>query len=223
MRRGRRPVDPTADRISPDARLRTGEGTLCAGPSCPPAHTDSTMTSRLDLPDQAPHERRASVPSGWLGAWYCSWPLLAAAWMIFDGSGWRDGFFWVFFLGALAYGTYHTAHRRRNRVDVIGTHVRLTSRGKVTDFEASDIRALNWAYGNWTSFSPTVDWTTLGVTLSDGREFHVELVLPRWRDQRRALRRLADALPTIDWTIRWPYSVFKRDRVWNSTEGRAPR
>ena len=224
MRRGRRPVSPIAAGIGPDARLRMGEGTLGAGPSSTPAHTDSTMTSRLNLPDQAPHEGRASVPGGWLGAWYGCWPLLAVAWMIFDSSGGSDGFFWVFFLGAFACGGYYMLRRRRNRVDVVGTHVRLVSRGKVAEIETSDICALNWQYGFWTSFSPATHWATFGVTLSGGREIDVELHLLRWREQRKAFQRLADTLPPMDWTIRWPYSVLpKRDRIWNSAEGRVPR
>ena len=144
--------------------------------------------------------------------------------MMFDSSNGADRFFWAFLLGAIACGGYYTLHRQRNRVDIVGTRVRLVGRGGVAEFEASHIRALDWYYGFWTSFSPTAGWTLFVVTLSDGRKLDVELALLRWREQRTAFQRLADALPPMDWTIRWPYSVLpKRDRIWNSAEGRVPR
>ena len=175
-----------------------------------------------------PREQRASVPRGWLGVLYGTWPLLALACLQVNVSGLRSaaeyGGLWLCLALAVARALYWIVLRRRNRVDVVGASIRLVDRGNVVEFDASEIRALYWHYGFWNTYSPTTDWTTFGVTLADGREFYVELVLPRWREQRKAFQRLADALPPMDWTIRWPYSVIpKRDRMWNRAQGRVPR
>lgn len=143
--------------------------------------------------------------------------------------GWRTavsgGFFRVLLAVALARACYWGARRRRNRVEVRGTQVRVVIRGKCTDFEASDIRKLDWSYGFWSlTLDPGENTTGIGLTLSDGRQLDVDLWLPRKREQRKAFQRLAEALPPTEWTVRWPYSVLpKKKRVWHPADGRVPR
>ena len=145
--------------------------------------------------------------------------------MLLDLSGWRDGFVWTFIAAACARALYWGIRRRRNRVEIDGTQVRVVIRGKRTEFEASEIRGLDWWYGFWSlTFDPGEHVSELHVTLSDGRELSVDLLLPRKREQRKAFQGLADALPPMEWTVRWPYSVLpKKERAWHPAEGRVPR
>ena len=173
--------------------------------------------------------RRLIVPKGWLGAWYGTWPLLAIAAINVTEAGRQaaidGGSLQLLAALTLARGAYWGIRRRRNRVEVDGAQVRLVIRGKCVELDVSDIRKIVWCYGVWSlTLDPLEHVTELHLTLSDDRELCVDLWLPRKRGQRKAFQRLADSLPPVEWTVRWPYSVLpKKERMWHPAQGRVPR
>ena len=145
------------------------------------------------------------VPRGLVGSVYGAWPFVAVpmcslfaevSWVSADliGTGAACG---------AVRASLWARQRRRNRVVLGPRTLELTAEGQTVAIPLGDVEHLEWSFGHPSAtFDRMHDYTMLAVHTTD-REELVELLLPRVRDQRRALRALGRRLPEKQWTVRW--------------------
>jgi hypothetical protein len=160
------------------------------------------------------------VPRGLLGALWGCWPFWAVLGVPIGqdlvGGAFSSAAAWTAIaLAATSVRSLLWArHRRRNRVEVDGSYMVITHDGGITRLSVDDVVSGTWFHGFWTAtFDRMGHYTAMELTDSSGARHFVELLLPRRRDQRRALTELGRVLPLERWLVTWPFAA-RKDQLW---------